>query len=99
MSKIVTIPKDRNPFVVIINGVEYKYTAGETVEVPDSVADVIEKYENAKPKPNENPNPGTTPGGSCNLPSVTTRDNGKFLRVVNGAWGAVSVPDAEGGSF
>ena len=51
MSKVVTIPKDRNPFVVIVNGVTRKYPAGETVEVPDEVADVIEKYEGAKPKP------------------------------------------------
>ena len=33
------------------------------------------------------------------LPSVTTSDNGKFLRVVNGAWSAVTIPDANGGSF
>lgn len=58
MSKTITIPKDRDPFVVIVNGVEYKYPAGETVTVPDSVADVIEKYENAKPKPDPNPAPG-----------------------------------------
>lgn len=29
------------------------------------------------------------------LPSVTTADNGKFMRVVGGAWGAVSVTNAE----
>jgi hypothetical protein len=57
-TKTITIPKDRDPFVVIVNGVEYKYPAGETVTVPDSVADVIEKYENAKPKPDPNPAPG-----------------------------------------
>lgn len=33
------------------------------------------------------------------VPSVTTADNGKFLRVVNGAWVAVSISDAHGGSF
>lgn len=63
MSKVVTIPKDRNPFIVIVNGVEYKYPAGATIEVPDSVADVIEKYEGAKPKPDPTPTPGGT-GGS-----------------------------------
>lgn len=31
MSKVVTIPKDRNPFVVIVNGVKYSYPAGQTV--------------------------------------------------------------------
>lgn len=33
------------------------------------------------------------------LPDVTTADNGKFLRVVSGAWAADSVPDANGGAF
>ena len=64
MRKVVTIPKDRNPFIVIVNGVEYKYPAGATIEVPDSVADVIEKYEGAKPKPDPNPAPGGNSGSS-----------------------------------
>ena len=33
------------------------------------------------------------------VPVVTTSDNGKFLRVVNGAWAAVSISDANGVSF
>ena len=33
------------------------------------------------------------------LPTVTTADNGKFLRVVNGAWTASSISDANGVSF
>lgn len=33
------------------------------------------------------------------VPSVTTADNGKFLRVVNGAWTAAAIADANGGSF
>lgn len=33
------------------------------------------------------------------LPTVTADDNGKFLRVVNGEWAAVTLPNAEGGSF
>lgn len=33
------------------------------------------------------------------LPTVTTADNGKFLRVVNGAWAAAAVDDANGVSF
>lgn len=31
--------------------------------------------------------------------AVTSSDNGKFLRVVNGAWAAAAIPDANGGSF
>ena len=33
------------------------------------------------------------------LPSVTSTDNGKFLRVVSGAWAAQAVPAAESASF
>jgi hypothetical protein len=48
----VTIPNDYNPFVVKVNNVEYFYKAGETVEVPDEVADVIDRFNGAKvPEP------------------------------------------------
>lgn len=33
------------------------------------------------------------------LPDVTTADNGKFLRVVSGAWAAAAVDNANGGAF
>ena len=33
------------------------------------------------------------------VPVVTTSDNGKFLRVVNGAWAAVAIDNANGVSF
>lgn len=33
------------------------------------------------------------------LPSVTSLDNGKFLVVDNGAWAAITVPNANGNSF
>ena len=33
------------------------------------------------------------------LPEVTTDDNGKFLRVVEGEWAADSIPNARGVSF
>ena len=36
---------------------------------------------------------------SSRLPAVTSVDNGKFLRVVNGSWTAVAVPSAEGSNF
>lgn len=32
-------------------------------------------------------------------PEVTTEDNGKFLRVVNGTWSAATVRNAEEVSF
>ena len=33
------------------------------------------------------------------IPAVTASDNGKFLRVVSGAWATVAIPDTNGGSF
>ena len=33
------------------------------------------------------------------VPVVTTSDNGKFLRVVNGAWAAAAIDNASGVSF
>ena len=33
------------------------------------------------------------------VPAVTNADNGKFLRVVSGAWAAVEIANANGGSF
>ena len=33
------------------------------------------------------------------VPVVTTSDNGKFLRVVNGTWAAVAIDNANGVSF
>ena len=38
----------------------------------------------------------TQPGG---LPTVTAADNGKFLRVVNGAWASAEIASAGGVSF
>lgn len=43
--------------------------------------------------------PDDTVPETVSLPSVSTADNGKFLRVVDGAWAAVTVDSAEGVSF
>lgn len=39
--------------------------------------------------------PGGGGGGGSGLPQVTAADNGKFLRVVEGAWAAAVVPNGE----
>ena len=41
----------------------------------------------------------TLSGDETFLPDVTASDNGKFLRVSNGAWTAVTITNANGGSF
>lgn len=49
--KTIQIPTNSNPFVVVINNTTYTYKAGDTVEVPDEVADVIENALDLVPKP------------------------------------------------
>lgn len=45
--KEITIPEGFKPFKVVINAVEYAFTPGETVTVPDNVAECVEAYINA----------------------------------------------------
>nr|DAM60384.1 MAG TPA: hypothetical protein [Bacteriophage sp.] len=54
------------------------------------IGDTTTSYDGSAAKTVEIPN---------GVPSVTTADNGKFLRVVNGAWAAVTIDNANGGSF
>lgn len=49
--KTITIPAYKNPFIVIINNKVYQYRAGETIEVPDDVAEAIEDALELIPKP------------------------------------------------
>lgn len=46
--KTITIPTYNNPFIVNINNKEYTYKAGETIEVPDEVAEVIALQEKVR---------------------------------------------------
>ena len=73
--KKVTIPTCANPFVVIVNGMKYTYPAGETVEVPDDVAAVIEQHHDAHNNPKPEPvvppfTPATGESGGGGLPVV-----------------------------
>lgn len=51
MSKTITIPNYNNPFTVNINNKEYIYHGGESIEVPDEVAEAIEDALELVPKP------------------------------------------------
>ena len=51
MSKTIKIPDYKNPFIVIINNKVYQYSAGETIEVPDEVAEAIEDAIELIPEP------------------------------------------------
>lgn len=84
-------------------------------EIDQAVADVQNNKAawGSKPQPSTTTPkaPGTASAGSESayargdhvhpreLPTVTASDNGKFLRVVSGAWAAAEIPNANGGSF
>lgn len=84
-------------------------------EIDQAVSDVQNNKAawSSKPQPSTTTPkaPGTASAGSESayargdhvhpreLPAVTTSDNGKFLRVVSGAWAAVEIANANGGSF
>lgn len=84
-------------------------------EIDQAVADVQNNKAawSSKPQPSATTPkaPGTASAGSESayargdhvhpreLPNVTTADNGKFLRVASGAWAAVEIANANGGSF
>ena len=81
---------------------------GKTGEVTLTKADVgLSQVDNVKQYSVKNPPPYpvTSVNGKTGdvtigeVPSVTTSDNGKFLRVVNGAWAAVAIDNASGVSF
>ena len=64
------------------------------------VANVLQySAKNPPPYPVTSVNGKTGDATVREVPSVTVSDNGKFLRVVSGAWAAVSISDAHGGSF
>lgn len=49
--KTIQIPTTSNPFIVNINNKAYQYRAGDTIEVPDEVAEAIEDAMELVPKP------------------------------------------------
>jgi hypothetical protein len=72
--KTVTIPNCRNPYVVIVNNKEYSYTAGETVEVPDEVAEVIEQHIDAQHTAKPQASGSSSGGGERKFELIGTID-------------------------
>lgn len=78
------------------------------IDVPTDKSDIgLGNVDNVKQYSASNPPPYpvTSVNGKTGtitvheVPTVTTADNGKFLRVVDGAWAAVDIANANGGSF
>ena len=67
--KTITRPTYNNPFIVVINNNVYQYKAGETLEVPDDVAEAIEDALELVPKPKRY------------LSKIAQRANGTLLEI------------------
>ena len=87
---------------VINDGWVYSRTTGQIKsDIGLGNVDNVKQYSASNPPPY----PVTSVNGHTGaitireVPAVTTTDNGKFLRVVNGAWAAVAIADANGVKF
>ena len=86
--------------VTSVNGKTGAVTLGKS-DVGLGSVDNVRQYSATNPPPY----PVTSVNGHTGaitvreVPVVTTADNGKFLRVVSGAWAAVEIANANGGSF
>ena len=86
--------------VTSVNGKTGAVTLGKS-DVGLGSVDNVRQYSATNPPPY----PVTSVNGATGavtvreVPAVTASDNGKFLRVVNGAWAAVEIANANGGSF
>ena len=89
-----------NAPVVSVNGKTGAVTLGKS-DVGLGSVDNVKQYSasNPPPYPVKSVNGHTGAVTIREVPAVTTTDNGKFLRVVNGAWAAVAIPDANGVKF
>ena len=89
-----------NAPVVSVNGKTGAVTLAKA-DVGLSQVDNVKQYsaKNPPPYPVTSVNGKTGDVTVHEVPSVTTSDNGKFLRVVNGAWAVAEVDNASGVSF
>ena len=90
-----------------VKGTDY-FTSADKAEIAQAAAELVDVPSASTTAPKA---PGTASAGTSaayargdhvhprELPTVSASDNGKFLRVVSGAWAAVSIANANGGSF
>ena len=100
-------PEDSPVYAIVIyNGLAWQAWYGELARLEDipaiptalknpnalniKIGDTTTSYDGSAAKTVEIPK---------GVPAVTAGDNGKFLRVVNGAWAAAAIDNANGGSF
>ena len=86
--------------VTSVNGKTGAVTLGKS-DVGLGNVDNVRQYsaQNPPPYPVTSVNGATGAVTVREVPAVTASDNGKFLRVVSGAWAAAAIDNANGGSF
>ena len=86
--------------VTSVNGKTGAVTLGKS-DVGLGSVDNVKQYSASNPPPYPVTSVNSKTGAVTvrEVPAVTTSDNGKFLRVVNGAWAAVAIADANGVKF
>lgn len=88
MAKTVTIPNCKNPYVVIVNNKKYSYTAGDTVEVPDEVAEIIEAHIDAQHTKAQQASPTPRVGGGSSAWELV----GEVVSDGSGDASGISIP-------
>ena len=98
----IALSSAASKIAVINDGWIYSRTTGQIKsDIGLGNVDNVKQYSASNPPPY----PVTSVNGHTGdvkvreVPSVTASDNGKFLRVVSGAWTAVEIANANGGSF
>lgn len=105
MCPAVLVGPSRAQFIVILaDGSMYGYLISETItrQITSELQDRSDMVTSVSVESTDDQYPSAKAVWNAliaRVPSVTTADNGKFLRVANGAWAAVEIANANGGSF
>ena len=97
MSQTVTIPSCMNPFEVTINNHTYSFKSGESVELPDEVAEVINHHVDSVPKPLEKEEEVPGGGSSIDIQPLNVTENGTYTAPEGTAYSPVEVNVASSG--
>lgn len=90
--------------ITLLNGrvVGYQISASGVTQVTRGLQDSADKVKSVSAESTDKQYPSAKAVWNAliaRVPSVTTADNGKFLRVVNGVWAAAAIDNANGVSF
>ena len=95
MSQTVIIPSCMNPFEITINNHTYSFKAGESVEMPDDVAEVIKHHVDSVPKPLDKEE--GSEGSSVDVQPIEITENGTYTAPSGVAYSPIEVNVASSG--